>query len=381
MVATKRTYKNKRSYTSKKVTMAKDRKPMYKKRTQNRKGGSNRVVKDYHGEQLPTRKITYTARPVSTRTLVNSALEPQWYRVQGLNRFALTTGGFYGLKNATTATGDYILPVHVWDLTSIINLNAPGSANISPNVGFTLYNNTAGESYAHTLSSVTEAGTTVNNCNLLFENTSYSSRAYDDPLRKSFHEYSHIKMMLYGTLNRPTKYLIQIVKFKDGEVDPLWAAGTNAEKKKLFHYLASPYMTNMLEMGTPQAKQYVKVIKTYSVTIDRPTEYGEVLAGLPKHLRSQELNIFLPHNRVRRYDWIGASTPIEPDGTGFDQDNGVGFDTRTDPRNRLYLMIRALVPTEEISADGLETTVQRAPIVDYQPSYDLILRQKHQVPV
>lgn len=381
-MVSKRDYnKNKkRVYKSKKVTMAKPVKKVYKRRSPYTKRTSNRVVKDYHGTQMPTRKLTYKARPASNKLLVTSVLEPQWYRVQGINRFALSTGGFYTLKNATTATGEYILPIHVWDLTAIINLNAPSSTNISPNVGFALYNNTAGESYAHTLASVNEAGTTVNNTNLLFENTSALARAYDDPLRKSFHEYSHMKMMLYGTENRPTKYLIQIVKFIDGEVDPLWGAGTNAEKKKLFHYLAAPYMTNMLQMGTPQASQFVKVLKTYSVTIDRPVEYGEVREGVPRHLRSQELNIFLPHNRIRRYDWIGASTPLEPDGVGFDQENGVGYDTRTDPRNRLYLMIRALVPQEEISSDGLETTVQRAAYTTFQPSYDIILRQKHQIP-
>lgn len=335
------------------------------------------VKKTFNSTQPNTssKSITIGSRKATVSAMLSSIMEPQWYRCQGMTEYGLTRG-FYALRNATTNAGDYVFPAHVWDLTAIINLNSPATGNTQPNVGFALYNTVAGDSYAYTLASIDSAGTVLGNTNLQFENTSTVSRAYDDPFRKAWHEYTNLKMNLYGVAGRSTRYLVQVVQFKDGTVDPITGAGTNVEKKKLFDYLVRPFMYNNLNVPDPKGKQYVKVLNSYEITLDRP----EGLSTTESQPNIHTLNMFINHNRVRRYDWLGLSTPLEPGGPGWDQENGVGYETRVDPDYRIYLLIRAFNSVEELLQGDLQQTVQSYATAT-TPSYDLVLRQKFQTPL
>ena len=66
--------------------------------------------------------------------------------------------------------------------------------------------------------------------NLLYENTSSASQV---PFRKSLHEYSDIKLNLYGVRNRSTKWLVQLVMLRDEYADFILGAGGNIEKRKI----------------------------------------------------------------------------------------------------------------------------------------------------
>lgn len=220
--------------------------------------------------------------------------------------------------------------------------------------------------FTNTLSSQTVDGTAVPTSPQLYESL---SGGYDDlPKRKAFHEWSSVKLNLYGVRKRATRYLVQLITVKDESADFINGANSNQEKLKLYDYLARPFMYNNLNSGDPQSKSKFTVHKTYETTI-APTmtdEYGGATAT--PHM--QTLKWFIRHNEVRRYDWLRGGIPAGLNNASFDQEIGVN-DTRVHPTKRLYLVIRALSPEVRTSADD------RAPSDPItEPSYDCVIRNK-----
>jgi len=303
--------------------------------------------------------------------LVKACMEPQWLRVQGLTQFD-TSVGFYPLASRTAGAGDLTVPMHVWDLTCIPNITQPSNTIITPNVGYSCVIGYTGSPSAATTASVTTLssqtvdGATVTNSQQLYESI---SGGYDDlPKRKSFHEWSAIKLNLYGVRKRATKYVVQLVTVKDENAEFISGLSTNQEKLKLYDYLARPFMYNNLNTGDPQSKSKFTVHKTYE-TIISPTmtdEYGGATAT--PHM--QTLKWFIRHNEVRRYDWLRGAVPANLTNASFDQEIGIN-DTRVHPTKRLFLVIRALSPEVRTTAD---LTVAADPISE--PSYDCVIRNK-----
>ena len=251
--------------------------------------------------------------------------------------------------------------MHFWDLTCLPN------AGSSASCGFAATQSGADASSAE-LESQNAAGTVQVNTQLLGENLSAVAAA---PFRKSLHEWSHIKLNLYGVRNRATKWSVDVIMIKDQFAD-FFAAAANTEKRKLYDALIRSYMFNNLNIGDPQTRADIKVLKSFEVIIDPITT--DQVGGATAIPRIQTVNWFMKHNRMRLYDWRRIDTPPLLADAQWDQETTAGNDIRVHPGSRVYLVIRAMSPSRREVA-GI--TPMNAPDVATEPSYDLVIRQKH----
>lgn len=355
--------------------------PRYRTRTKPRyaQGNVNRrkTVTDRLGSELTTRTLQIRAPSPKLTDLMRCCMQPQYYRVQGITPFD-TTNGFYACANRVDANGVVGPPVHIWDMTCIAN-QVGGSGGSLPNVGYQLIK-TAAAADADVgrlqLPSIGSAGTLIpTNSALIVENSS-SGNSGVTTLRAAFHEWTHIKMNLYGVRSRGTRWVIELVQVTDQFADPITAAGSNREFKKLLDYWARPMMVSNINSGDPLSRRYVKTLKKYSVVIDpiQTIEYGGD-TGTP-HIHT--LNWFIKHNRLRKYDWFPQGDPGLSNGGQFDVDNAPTSD-RVHPRKRLYLLVRALSPSQRTVAANTITSADADEITE--PSYDLVMRQKFRTPI
>lgn len=360
-------------------------------RTARRSGGNAVVltrrrttVRQNHSTENRSIALRVPARASSALQMVRACMEPQWYRVQGLSQYDTSTG-FYPLANRyDTTNGRHLCPAHVWDITSLINIGASGTGsqnvNTGAGLGFTGTNaNSASLNFE--LGSQAADGTyrAYPNTSWILENV---TGGYDDfAKRKCIHNWSHIKLNLYGVRKRATKFMVQLVMVKDDTAD--FFAADSQQKRKLVDALIRPLIYNNLNAGDPQTlKNELKVLKTYEVTV-APTltdEYGG--SSATPHI--QTVNWFIEHNRLRRYDWTRANTAANDQSASFDQQTVAGAQCRVEPKKRVYLLIRALSPERrsDTAANwapaGYMEMAQADPISE--PSYDLVLRNKYSTP-
>lgn len=363
-----------KSKTSSRVRMMRrGKKSSYNSITMTRR---RKTVKQNHSVENNAVSLQVGARNPTAYKLATCAMEPQWYRVQGLSQYD-TTSGFHPIANRKETVGEgwLILPAHVWDLTCSINYN--GSSVIYPPVGHALcYSGVGSNADATTLqlNSQNFDGTKrIGISHLLVENASGSSD--DLPKRKAFHHWTHVKMNLYGVRKRATRFVCQLVMVKEEFADFLSGASTNVEKKKLWDYLTRPFMYNNLNSGDPQTKSDIKILKTYEVIVAPTTtdEYG----GQTATPHMQTVNWFINHNRIRRYDWKKDAPPDHGQDAAFDVEVSAGHDVRTSPRSRVYLLIRALSPDRR-EINVINNELDADPISE--PSYDIVIRQKFSNP-
>lgn len=336
----------------------------------------NKTFKENHSLENRATSLQVGAKRPSAMTYINAILEPQWFRCQGLSQYDTSTG-FYPIANRLDPSGAVILPCHVWDLTACQNYN--GAITNIPNVGHVMYYDTAlatANAGTFSLSGQDEGGNlNVTNCPLLKENVSGNTIA-SFPTRKAFHHYSHIKMNLYGVRKRATRFKVDLVMVKEEYADFLDASNTNVEKKKLFDYLSRPFMYTNLNSGDPQAASDIKILKSYEVIIPPSTldEYG----GQNAVPHIQTLNWFINHNRLRRYDWKSGPVPDHGQNAAFDLELATDYQTRTDNKYRVYMLVRALCPERRI----LTVSNNDAPADPIsEPSYDCVIRQKFSFPI
>lgn len=333
-----------------------------------------KTVRENHSTENTSTWLNVPAKKPSPMKLINAILEPQWYRVQAISQYDTSTG-FITLANRSENNTTHVLPVHVWDITSLPNYD---TANIIyPDAGFGLVKtSTAGNAdcLAYPLNSESADGTIrKTNTQWITEN---ATGGFDDlAKRKAFHHWTHIKCNLYGCRKRATKFTCQLIMVKDEYADFINGGQTNREKHKLFDYLARPYIYNNLNSGDPQTADDIKILKTYEVTVApiSTDQYG----GADAVPQIQTLNWFINHNRMRRYDWRRDIPPPSTQEPNFDAESGSGHNVRVDPSYRVYFVMRALSP-EKRNVSGSTNDFGPDPISE--PSYDIVLRNKFSVP-
>lgn len=377
-----------RSYTLKKKPTGTYRKRKTARRT--RSGSAvtmskrRTTVRQNHSTENRSIALRVPARAPTALALARACLEPQWYRVQGLSQYD-TSVGFYPLANRfDTTNARHLCPAHVWDLTSLINMNSTGTGSTNVDAGFGLgFNGTA----ANSPNSVFNLGSQdATGAYRVYPNTQWiaenATGGYDDlAKRKCIHNWSHIKMNLYGVRKRATKFVVQLVMVKNQNSDFIGTPTTLS--RKLVDALVRPFIFNNLNSGDPQTlRSELKVLKTYEVTV-APTltdEYGGTSAT--PHI--QTLNWFIEHNRVRRYDWLRQSTPSNDQSAAFDNIGVASDNARVHPMKRVYLLVRALSPDRrsDSAANWAPAGYMEMAAADpiSEPSYDLVIRNKFSTP-
>lgn len=334
---------------------------------------TRKSYRENHSTETKETRLTVPARAPSVMRLLKAQLEPQWYRVQGVSQFDTSTG-FYALANRTAAAPfDNILPMHIWDLTSTINYQW-GTVQ-KADAGFFCTKN-ANSANCFPLNAQDPQGgvppIATPNSQWYVEN---NSGGMDDlPKRKVMHEWTSIKLNLYGVRKRATKFVCQLVMVTREAADFIDAASTSTEKLKLMDYLVRPFMYSNLNSGDPQSKSLYKVLKSYETTLSPIT--SDEYAGTTSVPHIQTLNWFVKHNRVRHYDWKRTMPTPNLNSAGYDAQAPPWISTRTAPTTRVYLVLRALSP----EARAVDNPNLRDPDPISEPSYDIVIRNKFVCP-
>ena len=184
-------------------------------------------------------------------------------------------------------------------------------------------------------------------------------------------------MILNGPTEKPTKWCIQLIQLKQ-EVTPgvntvTSGTSTNPNGPELadafWASIAKPYAHSPLDNNLPRRLQkYIKVLKSYYVSMDTPQSDEDHLKARMHHLT---FTAYL--NRTCNYQWGTESdriTPVSIDipENGFLNSATNEFMTCVHPNARVYLMIRALCEFQGPNISPTEALF---------PSYDIVLNTTH----
>lgn len=277
---------------------------------------------------------------------------------------AWNTNGYYWMSNKSVSTIRYC-PVYLFNLTSCNN----NAANATPMLQLKF--DTTSTTYAWEAQYHTTSNGTATSQVWQYERYTHANGT---PGPCSWLKWADIRMNLWGTKNKATRWCIQLVRIKDAMCDPYQfnsgAISTTAvhnNANDLYESMAVPYMFNPIHHAPPTVSNRIKVIKSWTFLQD-PTTTIENDAD-PK---VKEFRLFHRFNKLIKWDNINLSST-----TVADEIDKAGFDvTAPGARNNCYapagkqycLLIRALNCGEDGGVDSNTIT----------PSFDLSVRTKHE---
>jgi len=310
-------------------------------------------------------------RPSRLLQLVQAGMTQQIFRAQGLTNFDVNVG-YYNLGNRiNTAQTAVLTPIHIWDLTTIENVSADIVA------GRLFYWNgvtTTADIVSAPLPTQTATGTT----SLLGYYQSESAAGVVEngtppKASKAMHDWSQIKLNLYGARKRGTTFYVDVMRVKDTLAHPIVAAQGNRAKKDLFRTLQAPLVYSNLQSHNNKNLRAVQFVKRWVFYVP-----GGTADDLDTIGKVKQVSLFLKQGRV--YNMMSESS----DGTEalpHNQEDGLDYTLSAGPSNfpyhgsRLMLMIRAFAP-ERVVQNDFNTPAD--PLIE--PSYDMVLRNKWMLP-
>lgn len=211
------------------------------------------------------------------------------------------------------------------------------------------------------------------------------------PLRSILTNWVQMKLLMYGTLTRATRFRVELIKLKKDYLHPdWWPTGIEAEpigpgasegnvitqRNAFWQYMLMPYISTPLNVQDPMLHKQYKSVATICDVLVEPklttepktdaTDWPTDSTGTAvPHMRQHDF--FMKMDKVCKYDWNegsvvgGGLTTYVP----WQQSATQTVKTTVDPKQRVYLMIRALAPSVGATFN-----------VSNQPSFDILLRKK-----
>jgi len=318
--------------------------------------------------------------------VLNAEVKPVIFRYTAATGYS-GSSGYHTLRNTrnTTAGGYFTYPVHLYDLTAVINEG--GAGVVASSVGHAV--------------SVLDTGTTVGyqplrgsapngtnyQVNYYVPEQDFADQSNLTTLGvKAFHCWSDIRLVLYGMLTTPTRFTLQIVMFSDEDYVPeintafipttpttIGTVGVNTVAN-FWQDQAGPYIRNpILNNPNKRLPQVLRVLATKSYLVDpRSTVNSDTATPT-----TVELKWFYTHNRIRNYDWEDNS--VRPANQGTRDDTFVKQDAgqvrpNVEQTKRVFLMIKAQSLSADLAAEPVDST---ATVNTTQPSYDILIRNKY----
>jgi len=303
-------------------------------------------------------------------------------RFQGVNQWG--TSGSYKLFNYRNSTNNQLTyPLYFFDLSSFYNtVNGVNSA-AEPFQRLTSFG-AAGtfDYFFDTIPGTGPDGTATSNAWQIENAPAINTGVRNAPLRSDIRKWVDVRMMLYGSTTQPTKFDISVVSFPDVEWNPLYLAYLNtltqpvsitdqATMIAFMQWLLAQYTYNPIMVQNSNFASRIKFHKRWSCIV-QPQETTET-ALTSGHMR--QLNWFMKEDVICKYDWndpngtLGVTDPLT--GDAFQQNLGQ-CQNNVAWSKRKYLMIRAT------SKYRLGAGAPTPDPVD--PSFDLIVRTRHDVP-
>lgn len=313
-------------------------------------------------------------RPSRLLELVQAGMNSTVWRAQGLTN-ADTNVGFYPLANRQSL--DLVplvnLPVHVWDLSIFPNVNP----EVQAGSGYYWTSDAAAANLtSFSLQTQTPSGATSGPYYHAESAAGFAESGTAPNATKACHEWSSVKLLLYGARKRGTRFYIDLVRVKNELAHPLAGSGVNKSKKDLFRSLQSNLIYSSLQQHNGRNMADVSFVKRYQFYV--PGGSADDLDTIGK---TKEVTVFYKSGRVYNMAWESSDAQealphTQADGADYTLKGG----PQDHPRNaqRLLLIVRAFSPERRSVAAAVMGTEPADPLTE--PSYDIVIRNKWMLP-
>lgn len=346
-------------------------------RLKKRLGSMTRTIVIRKKKQQATHVVNHSEKSRTTnlakrRTAVGNALQlvranAQYtmYKWNGIKNF--DDNGYYWLSNFVDGLNRR-LPCYLFDLTGCRNSGPTGTITATPFVQ--MYSDQIGRIYSVVQSGLQADGVSTSS-GLQVETSSAGATLGYHPHARDMLKWVSIKMNCWGCKNRSTKFIVQLVQFKEDNLAPSHVTETglsttvNDERSALFQHLLKPLIYNPIATTSALHSRKLKVLKTESFIIDSTST-----TETDQDPNVKVLKWFVNLNRICNY--VENAARIEQVADFADQadfatnTNNQQFGTQTEVRTRIYLMIRA----SNYGSDAEQTNADT-------PSFDLQVGMKH----
>lgn len=350
--------------------------------------GGNRTVSvvDANAQQYSRSGKSYNRRRKGFyRKLLRSQKEARYLRLQGITSFD-TSGGYYLCNQASTnpANSTCLWPLYLIDYKATNNVN--NGVDINGQVLWRLQtpsaNSTANVSFVQPRLQQSSQGANDVNSNVWQPENFYSQTgvSISYPHRRTLINYIQAKFMFYGTLTRPVRWRVEMIRLNrdwlhpDFEIttDVSTGAGMNVllERNAFWQYMLKPFVETPLCIQDPKMANYYTKVKTLCDFVIEPKLNTEPAADIG------ESDVSFPHQRQFDYfERMDAVVKYDWDDTNVRDYNTLGYQVNTGEnkgsvnyRSRVYIMIRALAPVNNTSLTNQDLKID--------PTFDMILRKK-----
>jgi len=269
------------------------------------------------------------------------------------NQFGGGTGSLT-LVNSKAPAGEYFVPLHMYDLTSTMN--------ISPGLSISQYSPFLRPVFSDHTDSATirwMQDTNTAGLNWKMENSTTTENLVNTyPGGECTLDWIQAKMLFYCPALSVSRFQIDIVRIKDPKLVPNESLGNF--QCAFWQAAVKRFAYSPLEPGDHKYSRNFKVLHSQSFIME-PKETTENESA---HYR--EVNIFLRMNKGVRYDYEDADRMYMQQTDGQYNTGALTIRNTVQQKYRTFLMIRAQSKyTETGVGDPL-----------YHPSYDIVLRKK-----
>lgn len=257
------------------------------------------------------------------------------------------------LLNIWDGSNPYLVPCHLFDLTSTMNIQGSSITNSMPWVAprFSNANDTGVLAWDKRVASEGQNWALTQSARTNLAGDSY-------PGAECTLDWVQAKILCYCPSALVCKWTIQIVQFKDMRIVP--DETVTPFTTAFWQSVVKAYAFSPLESGSVNYRKYMRVLHSQSFIIE-PKEDSEV--GQLNHYR--QINLFKRFGRNCRYDW-GQSDPMNMNIEETQVNVGNQNLNTVHPRARIYLMIRA--QSQNVATGSFD--------ISRHPSYDIVLRKK-----
>lgn len=293
--------------------------------------------------------------------------EPTIYKWNGASAF--DNRGLYGIgrcDDAASSPVNHLLPLYVCDLTGIRNIVNGSEAGAQCLYRMAMPIGTTG---AVTWVGQTNLGATGNSTTAIqFESTGSTATSINTPHQTSLLKWLDVRLNLWGTTNKPTRFIVQLVKLYDMDLDPFVTSANTGYTNQFWQSLVKQYAYNPISTirfpaGT---KRKMRVLKTYTVNFDPQSTTDN-----DQDPKCQTLKWFLKRDEI--IDYRNRGNAMNLNDLIADEDytlNQAQCNAQPKTSGKIFLLVRAAAYT---AATGGTTDTDNT----VTPSFDLVFRSCH----
>lgn len=322
--------------------------------------------------------VGYKKKPTVYRLnkLLQAGMNTQVYRFQNITNFDTTTGAF-PLCNWQFTTNQVMMPFHVYDLTSFNNntFYSPGKSYFWSSLADTA------DVTRFPLPGQSPDGTADAQGHWHIEEKGGYNPLNTTPNASKFvHNWSDIRLLLYGARKRTTRFDVMFFRINDEFANLHVAAATNNQLKELCQYIERPSIYSPLQsLTSSRVQKSIRMIKkfTYYISAAQTTDVDTAVG------KTKEVRIFLRHGKVYNLDYKHTSDAAGDEHIPHTQSDGLDYTIDVTQHNhpwygsQVFMVVRAFAP-ERVS--GKEYVYPQVSDANIDPSYDIIIRNSVSTP-